>query len=266
MSAKKWYMKWCPEKWLADPGVRSLSYAARGLWADMLNLMHGAEPYGHLAFNGMPMTAQKLAKLTNGREREVERLLKELEISGVFSRNSDGFIFNRHMIRDKKLEEIGRFNAGKKHAKQATEAAESVEEVERQPINPTGVPIAKIATNPSTLELELESELDKKEKKPSLRSGSRPRSRAASQLPKDWEPRQQDLTGESAKAAIAAGIDLDRETSKFRDYWRASGGTKLDWDAAYRFWLSNAPGLLRNRAAPAPLPLSKVSNVGWNNF
>ncbi|PJX23863.1 hypothetical protein CAP48_12370 [Advenella sp. S44] len=34
---------------------KSCSLAARGLWHEMMCLMHESEPYGHMAVNGKPM-------------------------------------------------------------------------------------------------------------------------------------------------------------------------------------------------------------------
>ena len=38
-AARPW-MKWYPADWRSDPGLRMCSFAARGLWADLLALMH----------------------------------------------------------------------------------------------------------------------------------------------------------------------------------------------------------------------------------
>jgi hypothetical protein len=96
---KRW-MKWCPADWRADPCLRGCSYAARGLWVDLISIMHEAEPYGHLLVNGVAPDARKIASLLGGTRKIVENLLKELEISGVFSRNEDGVIYSRRMLRD----------------------------------------------------------------------------------------------------------------------------------------------------------------------
>ena len=37
-----------PGDWLHDTAVRACSLAARGLWIDMLSLMHQGHPYGNL--------------------------------------------------------------------------------------------------------------------------------------------------------------------------------------------------------------------------
>ena len=92
-----------PSDWLRDPGLRSCSLAARGLWIDMISFMHEADPYGHLRLNGRPVDAITLARMVGSDVRTVRRLLSELEAAGVFSRAEAGTIFSRRMVRDQQL-------------------------------------------------------------------------------------------------------------------------------------------------------------------
>jgi biotin operon repressor len=96
--ASQWY--WAD--WMKDPAVRSVSYAARGLWMDMLSLMHESDRRGYLQVNGKFVSAELLARMTGGSTDEVSRLLQELEDSGVFSRSDDGCIYSRRMVRDER--------------------------------------------------------------------------------------------------------------------------------------------------------------------
>ena len=91
------WLKFFPTDWRADPALRMCSLAARGLWMEMLCVMHEAEPYGTLRVNGRAVTDRQLTALAGG---EVEALLAELEEAGVFSRESDGTIYSRRMQRD----------------------------------------------------------------------------------------------------------------------------------------------------------------------
>ena len=95
-----------PSDWLRDPGLRSCSLAARGLWIDMLAFMHEAEPYGHLRVNGQDLRPAALARMVGSHLRGVERLLAELEQGGVFSRTEQGTIFSRRMVRDQELHQM----------------------------------------------------------------------------------------------------------------------------------------------------------------
>lgn len=57
----------------------------------------------------------------------------------------------------------------------------------------------------------------------------------ATQIPDDWQP-----SDEHAKLAAERGVDLGEEADKFRDWCRANGATKKDWEATFRNWLRNA--------------------------
>lgn len=77
---------------------------------------------------------------------------------------------------------------------------------------------------------------------PPTPQGGRARGKTArgSRLPDDWQP-PRDLRRQMADEC--PGVDLDRETRKFADYWAGvSGqrGTKLDWSATWRNWIRRA--------------------------
>ena len=99
MTATPW-MKFYPSDWRADPALRMCCLAARGLWMEMLALMHEATPRGSLIVNGKPVTSPMLASLTGATVSEVETLTVELEENGVFSRKKNGVIFSRRIERD----------------------------------------------------------------------------------------------------------------------------------------------------------------------
>jgi hypothetical protein len=94
------WMKFYPADWRADPALRMCSFAARGLWVDMMTLMHEAEPYGHLLVSGRAPSARQLAALLGGNVKEIEGLIEELAEAGVFSKTDDGVVFSRRMTRD----------------------------------------------------------------------------------------------------------------------------------------------------------------------
>lgn len=96
----RWSKFWWQD-WQGDTALQGCSYAARGLWMEMLCIAHEAEQCGHLLINGKQPTAKRLATATGGTEKEVVKLLAELETEGVFSRAEDGTIYCRRMVRDK---------------------------------------------------------------------------------------------------------------------------------------------------------------------
>ncbi|WP_291365319.1 DUF1376 domain-containing protein [Acetobacter sp. UBA5411] len=61
-----------------------------------------------------------------------------------------------------------------------------------------------------------------------------PKPKRAARLPADWQP-----SAEDAEFARSLGLDADRVSAVFRDYWSAKGGkdaTKTDWSATWRNW------------------------------
>ncbi len=111
------WFKFFSGDYLGDSGVRSVSLAARGLWADMLCLMHQSAHPGHLAqSSGQAFSDAQLARIVGGAAAEVAKLLRELEDSSVFSRTPEGVIFCRRMVRDTdkrdKCAEAGRRGGG----------------------------------------------------------------------------------------------------------------------------------------------------------
>lgn len=107
---KRPWVKFFPADWRADPKLRSCCMAARGLWMEMLCLMHEAEPCGYLTLNGKPVTDRQLASLAGASVKDVCAWLSELEESGVFSRDEDGKIFSRRILRDVEKEATDKAN------------------------------------------------------------------------------------------------------------------------------------------------------------
>jgi hypothetical protein len=107
MSGAPW-MKFYPADWRSDPMLRLCSLAARGLWMEMICLMHEADPYGHLLINRKAPSDMQLGLLTGVDPSTVRTLLSELEEAGVFSRNRSGVIYSRRMVADEKRSLLGR--------------------------------------------------------------------------------------------------------------------------------------------------------------
>ncbi|PKR55423.1 hypothetical protein [Thalassospira marina] len=107
------WMKFYPSDWRSDPAVRVCSLAARGLWVEMLCIMHEATPRGYLTIKGHAVTDAQLAALSGATIDEITNLIGELETMGVFSRDGKGCIYSRRILRDEKKSKIAQKN-GKK--------------------------------------------------------------------------------------------------------------------------------------------------------
>lgn len=98
---------------MKDPAVRAVSLEARGLWIDMLCLMHESPRRGYLCHaNGKPITNDQLARQVGASAAVVGRRIKEMEDAGVFSRTDEQVIYCRRMVRDEEIRLI-RKEAGK---------------------------------------------------------------------------------------------------------------------------------------------------------
>lgn len=109
--ADPWF-KFYPTDWRSDSGLRMCSRAARGLWIDMLTIMHEATPRGELRVAGVALDVATLSRCLGEPADDVAADLAELERAGVFSRRKNGVIFSRRMVRDeekrRKLRENGK--------------------------------------------------------------------------------------------------------------------------------------------------------------
>lgn len=92
-----------PGDWLNDAALRMVSVSARGLWMDMICLMHQCSDYGYLKVNGKVILTSNLARMIGSTLHEVEGWLKELDDAGVYSIDDAGCIFSRRMIRDEEV-------------------------------------------------------------------------------------------------------------------------------------------------------------------
>lgn len=101
-----------PGDWMRDSALRSCSVGARGLWMDMICLMHEGTPYGYLKVNLKVILPANLARMVGATLEEVDGWIGELEGAGVFSRDEEGAIYSRRMIRDENIREA-RASGGK---------------------------------------------------------------------------------------------------------------------------------------------------------
>lgn len=76
----------------------------------MLAIAAAHDPIGYVAVAGRGLDETSIARMTGGQESEVSSLLGELDRNGVFSRDRQGRIFSRRMIRDAKKAAIARKN------------------------------------------------------------------------------------------------------------------------------------------------------------
>src|SRR5262245_2153543 len=111
--------------WLSDPRLRSCSPAARGIWVDLMAIMHDCQPYGHLARDGKAIPDAAVARQLGESLASYRRLLAALEHAGVPSRTEAGILFSRRMVRDERTRRLralgGSLSASNPNVPRATE-------------------------------------------------------------------------------------------------------------------------------------------------
>lgn len=128
------YMQFYPSDWLRDPALRAVSPAAKGVWIDLLCLMWQAPERGvlRLVSDSNP-NARQIANMLGLKPNVVQKLIAELEESGVLSRTDDGAICSRRMVRDEELRREAKQNGAKGGNPKLLQG-------DNPPLNPPGYP------------------------------------------------------------------------------------------------------------------------------
>jgi hypothetical protein len=215
MSDYPWF-KFYPRDWRGNQGLRVVSLAARGLWLEMLAIMHEGQPYARLAVNGKPVPSETLALMVGASHEEVCRLLEELRSAAVFQTTRNGVVHSARMAKERARSEKGRKSADKRWSQASVET----EEIPA----PTGLLNAK---RPEV-----------RSKKANIREEP-VGSSSGQRLPWNWRlsSEQREWTHERFPDVTNPAIDLELE--RFASYWTArddAGAIKRDWDAAWRVW------------------------------
>lgn len=106
-------MQFYPADWRKDLAVQALGYYERGVWFEMLCLMHESSERGVLLLNEVPMPDDVVARLLGLDNQTLNQTLSTLLTYGVAKRRQDdNAIYSKRMVADEKLCEIRR-SAGK---------------------------------------------------------------------------------------------------------------------------------------------------------
>lgn len=229
MSAERPWMKFYPQDWRADERLRNCTLAARGLWLELIALMHRSERYGYLLINGKPPGERALAIQAGASIDEVQSALAELEGEGVFSRDLEGTIFSRRMLRDDEKHRKAS-NFGKRGAK--AKSRKGKEETPTLKPTPEG-----------TLEPPLEGTHQLRDQRPETPLVSPKPKGAGSKIamPDGWEP--EDFGPESQCGRIVggwSGLEFERQLERFRAHHAAAGSKFVDWQSAWKTWVLNS--------------------------
>lgn len=217
-----------PADWRKDAALQSCSIAARGLWVEMLCIMHECTPYGYLCVNGQPMTDSQLARLVGDTVKAVVSYKKELEAAGVYSYDDQGRVYSRRMVKDEHLRNI-RAQAGAMGGNPALLGGKDKQKVKQtdnhesnQNLTPSSSSSLSSSSSPSVLKAEARAT----------------RLPADWILPTSWCEWAEEEKGWSSETARAV-------SHSFKDYWIAKAGKdarKTDWEATWRNWCRNQRG------------------------
>lgn len=250
------WMKFAPDRWQRDEALRMCGAAARGVWAELICIMHKAEPYGHLLIRGKQPTDRQLSVITGLSPLEIAQGLTQLEENEVFSRTSDGTVFCRGMVRDKRehdrLSQCGK--KGQRVKQQKTQGK----------TGGLSHPLSHPLSTPSSLESEEEEESEK-----TLPSIPPKLGGPKTELPEEWEP--QPFAEGSAAHRIESSWSEERRQSEldsFRSNHRRKGSRYSDWQDIWGGWIRNAEKFDNRddrdrpaRAASSAAPRSHVDIV-----
>jgi hypothetical protein len=98
-----------PKDWRSDIELQSCSLEARGLWIELICLMHLGTPYGYLTANTADKpTDNQVAKWVGIHPVKYRKLLKELLDRKVAKIDEQGRIYCKRMLEDQQLRETRR--------------------------------------------------------------------------------------------------------------------------------------------------------------
>lgn len=85
--------------WRTDVALSRCSLAAQGLWMRMLCIAAEADRVGYVEISGHPLSPGDISHEVREPIKIVRTMIAELEKAGVFSRDRDGTIFCRRMVK-----------------------------------------------------------------------------------------------------------------------------------------------------------------------
>ena len=254
------YFNFYPADWRKDPAVQALNYTERGIWIELLCLMHESDIRGYLMLNGKPMTDGIISRILGIPLDEWMVARESLVLFGVCSVDAQNHaLFSRRMVRDTK--EILAYRKIKVKAGKAS--------AESRKHNKTRGLDGKFAAEQST---EHKPEHNT-EHAPNLSSSSSSSSlkdntnvlckkNRACALPEDFK-----ISTEMKiwAAENVPRVKLEFETANFQDHHKSKGSTAIDWVASWRTWMRNAESWKKDAPTVPVRETYKATVIGNRN-
>lgn len=233
--AKRPAFQFYPSDWLNDLGLRQCSPMARGVWVDLMCLMHDGEPYGHLATKSGELTIPWLANRLGMRKGILLQCIGELQNFDVFSRNSSGIIHSRRMVRDEEIRAKRSDGGWLSQSNQQNSTSEGT---------PKGTPEGRSTTNVSSSSSSSSSTKNKELKTEAQAPPAASTAIALVKSPNATRFTLQPIPEEWAKWAMSkrgwSVVHTQEVYEDFSDFWVSKSGadaTHLNWTATWRRWV-----------------------------
>ncbi len=246
-----------PSDWRADQKLRLCSAATRGVWIDLLGLMHEATPRGHLTVGGRAASLDEIALLIATPPETVATAVAELLDRGVCDRRKNGVLVSRRMVRDEKRARNARAN-GKIGGNPA---------LTKKPGNSDGSggwdnPGVKPGVKPQRPEARGQSPEDSpngecrtRGRKARDLDGLKARTPRARKLARNWKPSAADRAWATDRLGFTE-TTLDVQTAEFVNYWTGRGDARDGWSEVWRASMERlhrrTPRLVHDSAASDP--------------
>jgi hypothetical protein len=127
---------------------------------EIICLMHEGSPYGYLKVGDKVILADNLARIVGATLPEVEGWIAELESANVFSRDGEGCIYSRRMVRDentRKLRAEGGSKGGNPALKKPSKDNHKVETKVNLPPNLELTPSSSSSSSSSSSDIPIQS-------------------------------------------------------------------------------------------------------------
>lgn len=108
-SAKLPALQFYTGDWLKDPSVQALDHEHKGVWMDLLCMMHESTDRGRLVLpTGQPFPDAGIARFLGLEQAKWKQIRSNLLAYGVASQDEAGVLYNRRMVRDEAIREARR--------------------------------------------------------------------------------------------------------------------------------------------------------------
>lgn len=255
--AKRPAFQFYPSDHRSETGLQLSSLAARGLWTEMLCVMHEGNPYGHLVTaNGQRIDVPQLARLVGETPGTIRKLLDELEANQVFSREEDGTIYSRRMVRDEHIRTV-RAEAGRqggnpqltKRTKRSSDGSNLLNQQDKQRSKQKPTPSSSPSSSSS------------KEEPPNPLARQGGTGGEGVFLSEEWTP-----TAEHVALAAQLGVDLEAREAEFREFIAENGGHSRDLNARFRGFLRRGVGRSSGGGEPDGVEMSAAAIAAWESL